>query len=196
MSTKRSALHLNKQAALEAVAGDGDGGNGAVKADDAAAGRLLQVMKAVEAPEGVKEAAEDEGGPLPDLSPMVKDLLDVSKARVARRLSSSGSSSSTSSSSRRMSVLTASQTAFPEVLRERFRIREVLGSGAYAQVWRVIDRDTDEEWAMKVIFKSRAFSQRRLEQEVEALKRAVHPSIVRLHEITSDDLHLFLRQDL
>ena len=187
MSTKRSALHLNKQAALEAVAGDGDGGNGA--------GRLLQVMKAVEAPEGGKEAAEDEGGPLPDLSPMVKDLLDVSKARVARRLSSSGSSSSTSSS-RRMSVLTASQTAFPEVLRERFRIREVLGSGAYAQVWRVIDRDTDEEWAMKVIFKSRAFSQRRLEQEVEAFKRAVHPSIVRLHEITSDDLHLFLRQDL
>jgi len=69
-------------------------------------------------------------------------------------------------------------------------------SGAYAQVWKVIDRDTEEEWAMKVIFKNRAFSQKRLDQEVEALKRAVHPSIICLHEFISDENHLYLRQDL
>jgi len=100
------------------------------------------------------------------------------------------------SPSRRISTPNLDQQIFPLAIRERFKIREMLGSGGYAQVWRVIDRETDEEFAMKVVFKNRSFNQKRLDQEIEALKRVKHPNIISLQEVTSDENHLYIRQEL
>ena len=56
-----------------------------------------------------------------DLPVMFRDKLDVNnskdKVKVARRLSSS----------RRISIVSASQSIFPQALRERFKIRDLLG---------------------------------------------------------------------
>jgi len=125
--------------------------------------------------------------PISELPDLVKEKLDF-KA-VKKRLSQSNPS-------RRISIPTPAQSFFPLSIREKFKIRDTLGSGAYAQVWKVIDRDTEEEWAMKVVFKNRAFSQKRLDQEIEALKKAKHPNIICLRDISSDENHLYLRQDL
>jgi len=69
-------------------------------------------------------------------------------------------------------------------------------SGGYAEVYKATDRKTGEAWALKVIFRDRVKNQKRLDQEIEALRRAQHPSIIRQYETIHTKERLYLMQDL
>ena len=114
---------------------------------------------------------------------------ELVKAVAAKRMFFSRRRSSSSFSNSRW-------TMFPPDFHERFAIRDQLGTGAYAEVYRVECRQTKNEFAVKVIFKDRVKDQRRLDTEIEALHKAKHEGIVCLIETFSTEKHLLLLQDL
>lgn len=63
-------------------------------------------------------------------------------------------------------------------------------------MYKATDRKTGEAWALKVIFRDRVKNQKRLDQEIEALRRAQHPSIIRQYETIHTKERLYLVQDL
>lgn len=117
---------------------------------------------------------------------------EMVRSVAAKRLSFSRRRSSSSSSS----VIPSRWSLFPPQFHERFAVREQLGAGAYAEVHRVEERATGKQWAVKVVFKDRVKDQRRLDTEMEALRRAKHARIICLVETFVETSHLYLLQDL
>ena len=100
MSTKRSALQLGKS----------DSG------DSISAAPVPSPRTPIPSPRAPKSPrSEEEFVPPPVI---FREKLDINKTKLARRLSTGN---------RRLSALTASQSFFPDMIRERFKIRDLLG---------------------------------------------------------------------
>lgn len=65
---------------------------------------------------------------------------------------------------------------------QRFEIRQLLGEGGTARVYRAWDRTHRREVALKIPFRD-AIPPERLRREASAATRLVHPHIVRTHEL-------------
>ena len=77
-----------------------------------------------------------------------------------------------------------------------YEVKEILGSGAYGIVRRVVDREKKVEFAMKSINLSKANKKQleNLKNEIAVLKFIRHPNTIQLFEIceTPTDLHLIV----
>jgi eukaryotic-like serine/threonine-protein kinase len=78
----------------------------------------------------------------------------------------------------------------------RYRVREVLGSGAYGIVYRVFDERWGQEVALKTIRDVGPDLRQWLKSEYRSLRDIVHPNLVRLHELHVDEESCFFTMDL
>ena len=82
----------------------------------------------------------------------------------------------------------------------RYEIKERLGLGGAAQVYRGLDTHSDEWFAIKVLEQgSKNFTERqlhRLRAEVRAMRRLHHPHILRVVRLVEDEDHTFVVMDL
>jgi len=124
-----------------------------------------------------------------------------------QRLGSTASEASTAASTRASVAsscgsgsLTHFLAALPEPLFSEYDLMKVLGVGAYAVVYQVKNRKTQEDYALKVVEKEPY----KLRQLLAQLRREVSiveehsgtPHIVPLREVTETASHFFLRFDL
>src|SRR5262245_143852 len=66
-----------------------------------------------------------------------------------------------------------------EVIAERFEIEQRVGSGGMGEVYRAIDRASEEAVAVKLLLNQEAASVARFMREAEVLAELAHPGIVR-----------------
>jgi len=86
-----------------------------------------------------------------------------------------------------------------DVLQERYRLEEIIGSGGVGVVYRAQDSETDTEVAIKLLheqFGLTGVSRSRVGREGKALQRLAHPSIVELLAVGVDDGVPFLVMEL
>ncbi|XP_051004127.1 calcium/calmodulin-dependent protein kinase type 1G [Acomys russatus] len=81
-------------------------------------------------------------------------------------------------------------------IRKTFIFMEVLGSGAFSEVFLVKQRVTGKLFALKCIKKSPAFRDSSLENEIAVLKRIKHENIVTLEDIYESITHYYLVMQL
>jgi serine/threonine protein kinase len=90
--------------------------------------------------------------------------------------------------------------ALPEPLGSTYEIVEGLGAGSYAVVYQVRDRETQEDFAMKVIEKepmrARAMLPQLKAEVAIAAEHAGFAHIAQLLEVTETSTHFFLRFEL
>uniref|UniRef100_A0A5F9C9R3 Calcium/calmodulin-dependent protein kinase type 1G n=1 Tax=Oryctolagus cuniculus TaxID=9986 RepID=A0A5F9C9R3_RABIT len=81
-------------------------------------------------------------------------------------------------------------------IRKTFIFMEVLGSGAFSEVFLVKQRVTGKLFALKCIKKSPAFRDSSLENEIAVLKKIKHENIVTLEDIYESTTHYYLVMQL
>ncbi|KAF6074107.1 calcium/calmodulin dependent protein kinase IG [Phyllostomus discolor] len=81
-------------------------------------------------------------------------------------------------------------------IRKTFIFMEVLGSGAFSEVFLVKQRMTGKLFALKCIKKSPAFRDSSLENEIAVLKKIKHENIVTLEDIYESATHYYLVMQL
>ncbi|XP_044123428.1 calcium/calmodulin-dependent protein kinase type 1G isoform X2 [Neovison vison] len=81
-------------------------------------------------------------------------------------------------------------------IRKTFIFMEVLGSGAFSEVFLVKQRLTGKLFALKCIKKSPAFRDSSLENEIAVLKKIKHENIVTLEDIYESSTHYYLVMQL
>lgn len=96
--------------------------------------------------------------------------------------------------------LTRLLNALPEPLASMYTLDKVLGVGAYAVVYRIQSKHTDDAFALKVVeiepMRIRLLSPQ-LEREVQLVQEFTDtPHVVQLLEVTRNSTHIFLRFDL
>ncbi|TPX36917.1 hypothetical protein SmJEL517_g01086 [Synchytrium microbalum] len=87
-------------------------------------------------------------------------------------------------------------SALPAELKGAYDTGIYLGRGGYATVFQVTNKSTKSEYAMKVVHKNKVQNKKRLEVELEVLRRAQHPRIVCLQQAFITDDHIYLIIDL
>eukprot|EP00755_Sulcionema_specki_P016498 Sspe_Gene.10400::Locus_3474_Transcript_1_1_Confidence_1.000_Length_571::g.10400::m.10400 len=85
-----------------------------------------------------------------------------------------------------------------EALGKKYELKEQLGKGSYAHVYRVIEKSSLRPYAVKIMDKERLGEKglRQVKGEVEILRTLNHPNIVRLHEVCEDSRHVCLVMEL
>ncbi|XP_043933069.1 calcium/calmodulin-dependent protein kinase type 1G [Protopterus annectens] len=83
-----------------------------------------------------------------------------------------------------------------ENIREIFEFMEVLGSGAFSEVYLVKERHTGKLFAMKCVKKSQNIRDTNLENEIAVLKRIKHENIVALEDIYESPTHFYLLMEV
>ncbi|KAE8622762.1 hypothetical protein XENTR_v10005364 [Xenopus tropicalis] len=81
-------------------------------------------------------------------------------------------------------------------IRETFVFMEVLGSGAFSEVYLVKHRSTGQHYALKCIKKVNSSRDKSLENEIAVLKRIKHENIVTLEDIYESSSHFYLVMQL
>jgi len=85
-------------------------------------------------------------------------------------------------------------------IHDQYELRNRIGVGKFAEVLSCVHKDTEEEWAVKVIDKYKTFMYsphtNLLEREVQVLSSMCHPNIVNLVDVFDHPRHLFLVTDL
>src|SRR5690242_154568 len=66
---------------------------------------------------------------------------------------------------------------------DRYVIERLLGTGAMGAVYLVRDRDTQEQLALKKLFRMDAKSVLRLKREFRSLADVSHPNLVKVYEL-------------
>ncbi|MEP7123925.1 MAG: serine/threonine-protein kinase [Byssovorax sp.] len=79
---------------------------------------------------------------------------------------------------------------------ERYRVRDVLGSGAFGIVYRVFDERWGQELALKTIKDASPELRQWFKAEYRSLRDIAHPNLVRLHELHVDDGLCFFTMDV
>jgi len=97
--------------------------------------------------------------------------------------------------------LTKLLAALPEPLFSKYELTRVIGVGAYAVVYEVLDRENNESYAMKVLEKEPMnirLMMPQLQREVQILQAQSHgtPHVVQLMETTETATHVFMVFDL
>ena len=80
-------------------------------------------------------------------------------------------------------------------LREKYRIGNVIGEGAFGQVREIRNRDNlDEVRACKILTKSKMSPEEHasLKNEFNNLKNLDHPNILKMHELFEDDKRYYI----
>ena len=83
--------------------------------------------------------------------------------------------------------------------KEKYVTLQIIGEGNYARVYKVKNKYTNIEYAMKVIKKSSACSteeENHILNEIEVLKKLDHPSILKIFELYSDDTNFSIITEL
>lgn len=81
----------------------------------------------------------------------------------------------------------------------KYDVFETLGSGSFGEVKRVVNRDTKEEFAMKILSIEKIKENRLTDQvkrEISILRQLDHPNIVRIVEVLKNKRHMFLITEL
>uniref|UniRef100_A0A8C5MDG0 Calcium/calmodulin dependent protein kinase IG n=1 Tax=Leptobrachium leishanense TaxID=445787 RepID=A0A8C5MDG0_9ANUR len=81
-------------------------------------------------------------------------------------------------------------------IRDTFIFMEVLGSGAFSEVYLVKHRSTGQHFALKCIKKVNSSRDRSLENEIAVLKKIKHDNIVTLEDIYESSSHFYLVMQL
>ncbi|XP_038605693.1 calcium/calmodulin-dependent protein kinase type 1G isoform X2 [Tachyglossus aculeatus] len=81
-------------------------------------------------------------------------------------------------------------------IRKTFIFMEVLGSGAFSEVFLVKQRMTGKLFALKCIKKTPTFRDSNLENEIAVLKKIKHENIVTLEDIYESSTHYYLVMQL
>ncbi|XP_044141938.1 calcium/calmodulin-dependent protein kinase type 1G [Bufo gargarizans] len=81
-------------------------------------------------------------------------------------------------------------------IRDTFVFMEVLGSGAFSEVFLVKHRATGHHYALKCIKKVNSARDRSLENEIAVLKKIKHDNIVTLEDIYESSSHFYLVMQL
>lgn len=74
----------------------------------------------------------------------------------------------------------------------KYSVVDVIGEGNYGKVYRVINKETFEAYACKIIEKANISRPDRFRIEVDLLKSIDHQNIVKLYEIFEDNLTIYL----
>lgn len=82
------------------------------------------------------------------------------------------------------------------VLADRFQLQERLATGGMGEVYRALDRQEDEQVAVKVLRPEVAEGAQRFADEVATLRRLEHPNVVRLLEAGEHEGVPFLVMEL
>ncbi|XP_040193456.1 calcium/calmodulin-dependent protein kinase type 1G [Rana temporaria] len=81
-------------------------------------------------------------------------------------------------------------------IRDTFVFMEVLGSGAFSEVYLVKHRSTGQHYALKCIKKVNSARDRSLENEIAVLKKIKHDNIVTLEDVYESSSHFYLVMQL
>jgi hypothetical protein len=91
---------------------------------------------------------------------------------------------------------TTAATAGSEVVLDRYRLVERLGTGGFGAVWLAYDEKLDREVAVKRIPAPDADTTKRARREAVAAARLAHPAIVALYDDGHDDEYVYLVSEL
>jgi mitogen-activated protein kinase 15 len=78
----------------------------------------------------------------------------------------------------------------------KYKVGELVGSGAYGHVWKAEDKITHKHYALKKVFGAfrNNIDAQRTYREVEILQKIDHPNIIKLHKVlgaeNKEDLYL------
>eukprot|EP00051_Salpingoeca_urceolata_P011379 m.140870 g.140870 ORF g.140870 m.140870 type:complete len:615 (+) comp17096_c0_seq1:507-2351(+) len=111
-------------------------------------------------------------------------LRDAKRVRKYERLNAIGS--------RTQAMFELLRSVFSREVIQRYEMLKLLGHGNFGTVLLVRDRVTGEEHALKAIRKSKVTSQTSLRNETDAMARAQHPSIVKMHRRLEDKNYVYL----
>src|SRR5882762_5057315 len=78
----------------------------------------------------------------------------------------------------------------------RFEVRGTLGAGGAGVVYRVFDRQLQREVALKLLRQASGRDLYRFKKEFRSLADIVHPNLVTLHELHSDDGDWYFTMEL
>ncbi|KAM4699328.1 calcium/calmodulin-dependent protein kinase type 1G isoform 1-T2 [Discoglossus pictus] len=81
-------------------------------------------------------------------------------------------------------------------IRDNFVFMEVLGSGAFSEVFLVKQRSSGQHYALKCIKKAHSARDKSLENEIAVLKKIKHDNIVTLEDIYESSSHFYLVMQL
>eukprot|EP00743_Colponemidia_sp_Colp-15_P009958 GILK01010923.1.p1 GENE.GILK01010923.1~~GILK01010923.1.p1 ORF type:complete len:658 (+),score=75.11 GILK01010923.1:67-1974(+) len=96
------------------------------------------------------------------------------------------------------SAAVCSSTDHPVPINQLYEFRGKLGAGQFAVVREAMNRTTNQRVAIKIIDKGRLLpsQQSRLHAEVQVMRTAQHPHIVKLLDVFETDLHLYIVMEL
>src|SRR5213595_3310513 len=95
-------------------------------------------------------------------------------------------------------VTGGSMFAVGDVIAQRYDVRALLGQGGMGAVFRVHDRELDEEVALKVLHPALSLDGHALERfrrEVKLARRVTHPNVARTYDMGFDRVR-FLTMEL
>ncbi len=78
------------------------------------------------------------------------------------------------------------------LIEKDYSVGEVVGSGAFATVRKVVQKSTGELRALKIIKKQKSQDSARMYLEVEILKKLVHPNIMQIFEFYEDKKNFYI----
>lgn len=78
------------------------------------------------------------------------------------------------------------------LIEKDYKIGEMVGTGAFATVRKVVNKSTGQVRALKIIKKQKGQDSARLYLEVEILKKLVHPNIMQIFEFYEDKKNFFI----
>jgi len=82
-------------------------------------------------------------------------------------------------------------------LMAKYNLKELLGRGAFSEVYRVQEKETGKEYAVKIIDKKALRGKEEsLQNEIAVLHKVSHPNIVHLTEIYDDKNKMYLVMEL
>ncbi|MCQ2821129.1 MAG: protein kinase [archaeon] len=129
--------------------------------------------------------------------PSDKKKTDKKKEHHSHHEKSKDPSEASKSSEGDFTISKGTFVQYREGLIERdYKIGDVIGSGAFAQVRKVIAKNGGHVRALKVIKKQKGQAAARLHLEVEILKKLVHPNIMQIFEFYEDKKTFYIITEL
>nr|CAG8436019.1 8643_t:CDS:2 [Entrophospora candida] len=89
------------------------------------------------------------------------------------------------------------ETRFPRELENKYIVsKKVLGEGTFAVVRECTEKQTNKNYALKILLKKTVLDEKMLSTELDVLKKVDHPCIVSLHDLYENKDGVFIITDL